>query len=95
MSGGTPVQHSIITPECRQGRGDGVAWDEAVARAKAQYDAILAGWRTSELQPTLHLVLGIERPFVNRGALDVRICQHGTPVIQDCTDCQAARKAEG
>lgn len=59
---GSPVSHSIITPQCRSLRGDQGAWDEAVARAKTQYDAIIAGWRESAVQPTLHLVLGIERP---------------------------------
>lgn len=58
------ASHSIITPECRENRGDEGAWDEAVARAKEQYDAIVAGWREHARQPTLHLVLEIERPFI-------------------------------
>ena len=87
---GTPALHAIITPECRSTRGDEGAWAEAVARAKAEYDAILAGWRRSELQPTLHLVLGIERPFVERGPVEVRVCEHGTPVISECAECGAA-----
>ena len=56
------AQHSIITPECREGRGDEGAWTEAVERAKAVYDEIVAGWKQSPYQPTLHLRLTIERP---------------------------------
>jgi hypothetical protein len=59
---GTPASHQIITPECRSGRGDEGAWAEAVARAKVEYDGIVAGWRKSAVQPTLHLVLSLERP---------------------------------
>lgn len=58
------AQHSIITPECRQGRGDEGAWNEAVERAKAVYDEILAGWKDSPRQPILHLRLSIERPHI-------------------------------
>ena len=84
---GTPASHSIITPECRASRGDEGAWLEAVARAKAEYDSITAGWRDSERQPTLHLVLGIERPFAPAGYMDVRVCQHGNPVVRECPEC--------
>lgn len=59
---GSPAQHSIITPECRTNRSDEGAWDEAVARAKAAYDQIVAGWAGRPEQPTLHLALTIERP---------------------------------
>jgi hypothetical protein len=85
---GSPVSHQIITPECRTLRGDEGAWDEAVARAKAEYDAIITGWRESELQPTLHLVLGIERPFVPQGEfVEARVCEHGVPVVRRCVTC--------
>lgn len=92
---GSRVSHSIITPECRASRGDEGAWNEAVARAKAQYDAIVAGWRESDLQPTLNLVLGMVRPYVNRGDVDVQVCQHGTPVVQDCAKCAAQDSVSG
>jgi hypothetical protein len=59
---GAPAWHSIITTECRTNRTDEGAWDEAVARAKEQYDAIVAGWAAAPVQPTLHLILTIERP---------------------------------
>lgn len=86
---GTPASHQIITPDCRKGRGDEGAWDEAVARAKAEYDGIVAGWRKSAAQPTLHLVLGIERPFVPAGEFAEVLCGHGTPLIQGCGRCEA------
>ena len=57
------VSHSIITPECRQGRGDEGAWDEAVARAKREYDSIIEGWKDAPRQPILHLTLRLERPW--------------------------------
>jgi hypothetical protein len=60
---GSPVAHAIITEECRRNRTDEGAWDEAVARAKAEFDAIVEGWR-GRPQPTLHLVLMMERPGV-------------------------------
>mgnify|MGYP001572496531 FL=1 len=59
---GSSASHNIITPECRSGRTDEGAWDEAVARAKVAYDAVVAGWAGAERQPTLHLALTIERP---------------------------------
>lgn len=59
---GAPASHSIITVECRTNRGDAGAFDEAVERARKAYDEIVEGWRTAPIQPTLHLVLTIERP---------------------------------
>lgn len=59
---GSSASHSIITPLCRTNRSDGGAFDEAVARARQEYDAIVAGWADSPDQPTLHLILTIERP---------------------------------
>lgn len=88
MTIGSPAHHSVITPECRSGRGDEGAWDEAVARAKAAYDAIVTGWRNSERQPTLHLVLGLERPWVPEGEqVEVRACEHGSTVFK-CGICR-------
>ncbi len=59
---GSAAHHSIITPTCRENRTDEGAWQEAVDRAKAEYDAIVQGWAASPEQPTLHLVLTVERP---------------------------------
>jgi hypothetical protein len=56
------VTAAFITPECRQNRGDEGAWDEAVARLRAEYDAILDGWKNASKKPTLNLRLMIERP---------------------------------
>jgi hypothetical protein len=90
---GSPASHSVITPECRALRGDQGAWDEAVARAKAEYDAIIAGWRESGPQPTLHLVLGIERPFVPQGEfVEVRVCEHGESMLRTCGKCDTPTK---
>lgn len=92
------VSHSIITPECRVNRGDEGAWDEAVARAKAIYDQIVEGWRNSELQPTLHLRLELERPFrpaqPGDGA-EFRVCEHGNPLINHCNECAAVSSTRG
>lgn len=88
---GAPASHSIITPECRASRGDEGAWTEAVARAKAEYDAIVAGWFQQPVQPVLHLTLGIERPFMPFGEwVEVRVCEHGKPVIgAPCAECRS------
>lgn len=59
---GSPSSHSIITPQCRVNRGDEGAWDEAVARARDVYDQIVDGWSEVGPQPTMHLVLTMERP---------------------------------
>lgn len=64
---GAAAQHSIITPECRENRGDQGAWDEAVARAKREYDAVVEGWKGHPTQPTIHLVLSVERPWKAAG----------------------------
>lgn len=59
---GSTAHHSIITPECRTNRGDVGAFDEAVDRARREYDGIVEGWRKWNVQPTLHLLLTLERP---------------------------------
>lgn len=56
------VTAAFITPECRTNRGDQGAWDEAVARLKAEYDAVLDGWEKEPQQPTLNLILTMDRP---------------------------------
>jgi hypothetical protein len=59
---GTQINAAFITPDCRIGRGDQGAWDEAVARLKANYDSVVDGWKDEAKQPTLNLVLTMERP---------------------------------
>lgn len=83
---GSHVSHSIITPECRENRGDEGAWNEAVARARREYDAIVEGWSGHIRQPTLHLVLGLERPFIPNpeGAFEVR--DAGPTLLADAPD---------
>jgi hypothetical protein len=56
------VSAAFITPECRAGRGVDGAWDEAVARLRSEYDAVLAGWSDHDDEVTLNLVLTFERP---------------------------------
>jgi hypothetical protein len=56
------VSAAFITPDCRRNRGVDGAWDEAVARLRAEYDAVLEGWQGSPQQPTLNLVLTMDRP---------------------------------
>lgn len=63
MSRAMDVQHCIITPECRSSRGDEGAWDEAVRRLRAEYEAVVAGWKDAPAQPTLHLILSLDRPW--------------------------------
>ena len=58
MSDSIQVTAAFITPECRRSRGVDGAWDEAVSRLRAEYDAVLAG-RNDE--PTLNLVLTMDR----------------------------------
>lgn len=55
--------HAIITPTCRDNRGDDGAFDEAVRRIREQYHASLAGWRRQGHEPNLHLRLTVERPL--------------------------------
>lgn len=62
---GSPASHVIITPDCRQNRADDGAWVEAVRRAEEAYFSIVEGWEGRPEQPTLHLVLTIERPTNN------------------------------
>lgn len=60
---GSPASHQIITPTCRTNRTDDGAWDEAVRRCKEQYDSIVQGWAGQPEQPTLRLVLTVEKPL--------------------------------
>lgn len=59
---GSPASHNIITPQCRLNRTNKGAFDEAVDRARRVYDQICDGWSEVVPQPTLHLVLTMERP---------------------------------
>ncbi len=59
---GTQVSAAFITPTCRANRGDDGAWDEAVRVLREHYDQIVEGWRRHPEQPTLNLVLTMERP---------------------------------
>lgn len=56
------VTAAFITPGCRAGRGDEGAWEEAVARLRVFYDDVVEGWRGKPEQPTLNLILHMERP---------------------------------
>lgn len=58
---GIAAKHCVITPTCRANRGDGGAFDEAVARCRAEYDAIVAG-RSDIDECELHLVLTVRTP---------------------------------
>ena len=59
---GAAASHQIITPECRSGRGDEGAFVEAMLRVRTEYLSIVEGWAGKERQPTLRLVLTMERP---------------------------------
>lgn len=56
------VTAAFITYECRLNRGNTGAWEEAVERLRAHYDLIVKGWADHAEQPTLNLVLEMERP---------------------------------
>ena len=56
------ITAAFITPECRASRGDEGAWVEAVTRLRVEYDAVLEGWKNHSSQPTLNLILTMERP---------------------------------
>lgn len=59
------VTAAFITPECRANRGVDGAWEEAVRRLRDEYQVIVRNWQalsTPERQPTLNLVLTMERP---------------------------------
>lgn len=56
------ITAAFITPECRQNRSVDGAWDEAVARLRAEYVAVLESWKDQPQQPTLNLVLTMDRP---------------------------------
>lgn len=56
------VTAAFITPTCVTNRGRDGAWDEAVARLREEYDAVLDGWAGQFSKPTLILRLEMERP---------------------------------
>lgn len=56
------VTQALITPTCRENRGDEGAWDEAVRRLRAEYDAVIDGWKDKDEQPSFQLVLNYDRP---------------------------------
>lgn len=58
----TRVNSVTITPQCRSAEGDLGAWDEAVDRLGLEYAAICRGWVNKAGQPTLTLVLEMQRP---------------------------------
>lgn len=58
---GVCAQHCIISDDCRRGRTDAGAFEEAVDRLRQVYDRVCGGWGTdSGLK--LHLVLTVEKP---------------------------------
>lgn len=58
---GVTAVHAVISPTCRRNRTDAGAFDEAVRRLRAEYEAILAGWRERSDGFDVHLVLTVER----------------------------------
>ena len=61
---GTSVMHTIITPNCQKIHGEGGlgAFDEACRRIREDYARCIKGWKDSEIKPTYHLALTMERP---------------------------------
>jgi len=54
---GLKASHSIITPACRENRGAGGAFEEAMNRAADQYVSIVSG-RDDEYN--IHVVMTVE-----------------------------------
>lgn len=59
MIPGITAIHAIITPVCRANRGEEGAWEEAVRRLKAEYDACIAIPENAGVK--YHVVLTVER----------------------------------
>ena len=57
---GMKAKHAIITPECRAGRGEDGAFDEAVHRLKLEYNECVAV--DANLNVSYHLILTVGRP---------------------------------
>lgn len=58
---GITAVHAIISDNCRKGRTDDGAFEEAVRRMKTEYDAIMKGWPIGK-GTTIHMALTVERP---------------------------------
>lgn len=58
---GIAAKHCIITPTCVEIRGAAGAFDEAVARLRAEYMTCREGWKGAKVPPNYHLVLTVER----------------------------------
>ena len=58
---GMMAHHSFITDECRANRGDMGAFEEAVRRMRAEYEAICPVW-SKEPGTRFHVVLTVEPP---------------------------------
>lgn len=60
MIPGLPAVHCIIKPECRAARGDFGAFEEAAARCRAEYMAIVLGYHKADKEPPeMRLVLTV------------------------------------
>ena len=62
------ITRAFITPECRENRGTEGAFDEAVARLRTEYEAVVAGWADEDETPTFALMLFYERPIPDETA---------------------------
>lgn len=56
---GMCAQHAIITQDCRKGRGDDGAFEEAVRRLRREYEHAVKGW--GDYPVNFHVVLTVER----------------------------------
>lgn len=56
---GIKAQHAIITDECRAGRGEEGAIDEALARIRAEYLLCVPPWRGTR-GVNFHVVLTVD-----------------------------------
>lgn len=58
---GTKTKHAIISDDCRTGRGEDGAFEEAVSRLRDEYKALCNGWPVGT-KSLMHVVLTLERP---------------------------------
>ena len=56
---GIPAKHAIISDDCRRGRGDDGAIDEAIRRMREAYDQLMKCWPVGR-GTKFHVVLTVE-----------------------------------
>ena len=58
---GMQAIHAVISDDCRKGRGDNGAIEEALDRARKELRACMGGWQQGR-GAKFHVVVTVERP---------------------------------